>query len=144
MLTLPQPIAAQIHAHAERDYPHECCGVLLGSFANGRWSIAAALPAANSEAQSPQNRYSIDARELVRIHREAARQGLDIAGFYHSHPDHPAMWSPTDLAEAHWLGCLYLITELRAGKAVTTNAFLLAGNSEEEKHFLPVAIEPTS
>jgi proteasome lid subunit RPN8/RPN11 len=71
----------------------------------------------------------------VRIEREAGRQGLGIAGFYHSHPDHPAQWSPTDLAEAHWLGCVYVITAVAHGKATDTNCFLLAGATEEDKRF---------
>jgi proteasome lid subunit RPN8/RPN11 len=71
----------------------------------------------------------------VKIEREARRQGIDIAGFYHSHPDHPAQWSATDLAEAHWLGCCYVITAVAEGKATVTNSFLLAGITEEDKRF---------
>jgi proteasome lid subunit RPN8/RPN11 len=71
------------------------------------------------------------------------RQGLDIAGFYHSHPDHPAQWSQTDFAEAHWLGCTYVITEVASGHAAITNAFLLTGPSEEEKRFEPQPIQLT-
>jgi proteasome lid subunit RPN8/RPN11 len=60
---------------------------------------------------------------------------LDIAGFYHSHPDHPAQWSQTDLAEAHWLGCSYVITAVAKGVAAQTNSFHLAGDTEENKRF---------
>jgi proteasome lid subunit RPN8/RPN11 len=80
------------------------------------------------------NRYQISPAELVRIQREAMLAGRDIVGFYHSHPDHPARWSATDLAEAHWTGCSYLITSVELGRAVLTNSFLLLGH-EEEKHF---------
>ncbi|HEY9127608.1 MAG TPA: M67 family metallopeptidase [Acidobacteriaceae bacterium] len=143
MLILPQSIAEQICAHAERDYPNECCGILLGSFSYGQWQLTSAISVGNV-ASTPRNRYQIAPAQLVRIAREASRQGLDIAGFYHSHPDHPAIWSQTDLAEAHWLGCLYLIFELRNGKTTAGNAFLLTGDSEEEKHFvqIPMTIEP--
>jgi proteasome lid subunit RPN8/RPN11 len=55
-------------------------------------------------------------------------------GFYHSHPDHPARWSATDLAEAHWTGCSYVITSVEEGRAALTNAFLLVGE-EDGKHF---------
>ena len=64
-----------------------------------------------------------------------------IAGFYHSHPDHPAQWSQTDFAEAHWVGCCYVITEVAQGKAATTNSFLLAGTTEEDKRFEMQTIE---
>jgi proteasome lid subunit RPN8/RPN11 len=60
--------------------------------------------------------------------------GLDIVGFYHSHPDHPARWSATDLAEAHWTGCSYVITSVEKGHAELTNSFLLQ-DQEEAKHF---------
>jgi proteasome lid subunit RPN8/RPN11 len=70
----------------------------------------------------------------VRIQREAMLAGHDIVGFYHSHPDHPARWSATDLAEAHWTGCSYVITSVDQGRAVLTNSFLLL-DQEEAKRF---------
>jgi proteasome lid subunit RPN8/RPN11 len=98
------------------------------------------LRAGNTRTDSAHNRYSIAPVELVGIEREARRQGLEIAGFYHSHPDHPAQWSSTDLAEAHWLGCSYVITAVAKGKADITNSFHLDGASEEEKRFVQQAI----
>ncbi len=87
----------------------------------------------NTRVDSPHNRYHIDPRELVRIQREARERGVDIVGFYHSHPDHPARWSQTDLAEAHWVGCSYVITSVEKGKAAVTNSFELTGTEEEDK-----------
>ena len=84
---------------------------------------------------SPQNRYQIDPHELVKIQRQGRERDEDIIGFYHSHPDHPAQWSTTDLAEAHWFGCSYVITAVQSGRAVVTNSFLLMGAEDEEKHF---------
>jgi proteasome lid subunit RPN8/RPN11 len=78
---------------------------------------------------------------LVKIEREARQQGLSIGGFYHSHPDHLPQWSQTDLAEAHWLGCSYVITAVAQGKAPVTNSFLLAGETEENKRFEAEPIE---
>jgi len=131
----------QIRAHGEETYPHECCGALLGHFMEGDWTIVSAVPAGNTRTDSAHNRYHIDPVELVRIERDARRQNLEIAGFYHSHPDHPAQWSTTDFAEAHWLGCCYMITEVAQGKAAVTNSFLLAGTTEEDKRFEPQTIE---
>ncbi len=79
--------------------------------------------------------------ELIRVQRQARARGLDIVGFYHSHPDHPAQWSSTDIAEAHWLGCSYIITRVAHGSADVTNSFLLHGTSEEDKHFNDEPIE---
>ena len=135
VLNISKSVYDQLRAHGEETYPHECCGVLLGQFAEGNWQVTAAVRAGNTRTDSAHNRYNIDPAELVRTQREAMRQGLDIAGFYHSHPDHPARWSATDFAEAHWIGCSYVITEVAKGQAAVTNAFLLAGTSEENKLF---------
>ena len=134
-LRLSQAVYHQIRLHGEQTYPHECCGALLGRSTADGWQIEAAIPAGNTRTDSAHNRYQIAPLELVRIERDARRQGLGIAGFYHSHPDHPAQWSPTDFAEAHWLACSYVITQVAHGKAAVTNSFLLAGATEEEKRF---------
>jgi proteasome lid subunit RPN8/RPN11 len=135
VLRLTEAIYQQIRAHGEQTYPHECCGALLGHSMQEGWDVVAAVPAGNTRTDSAHNRYQIAPLELVKIEREARKQGLGIAGFYHSHPDHPAQWSQTDFAEAHWLGCSYVITEVANGKAAVTNSFHLAGASEEEKRF---------
>lgn len=141
-----------IRTHGEETYPHECCGALLARAGASldlphersgpqaqtgpdKREIVAAVRAGNTRTDSAHNRYQIAPVELVKIEREARRQGLEIAGFYHSHPDHPAQWSQTDLAEAHWLGCSYVITAVDHGKATETNSFLLAGATEEDKRF---------
>jgi proteasome lid subunit RPN8/RPN11 len=139
-LQISEAIFDAIRAHGEETYPHECCGVLLGrSTANG-WKVVDAVRAENRRTDSAHNRYLIAPIELVKIQRQAQQQGLDIAGFYHSHPDHPAQWSPTDFAEAHWIGCSYVITEVAGAKAQVTNSFLLAGTTEEDKRFEPETI----
>ena len=139
-LKIPKSIFDSIRSHGEETYPHECCGVLLGRPSPEGWQVHSAVRAGNTRTDSAHNRYHIAPVELVKIQREAVRQGLDIAGFYHSHPDHPAQWSPTDFAEAHWIGCSYVITEVAHGKAAVTNSFLLAGATEEDKRFEDQAI----
>src|SRR5271154_6533786 len=79
--------------------------------------------------------------ECCGIQLEGRQRGEDIIGFYHSHPDHPAMWSQTDLAEAHWFSCSYVITSVDKGKAVLTNAFELAGSDENDKKLMDEKIE---
>jgi proteasome lid subunit RPN8/RPN11 len=140
VLHIPAAVYDSMRTHGEETYPHECCGVLLGQFVQDDWHVSAAVRAGNMRIDSAHNRYSIDPAELVRIQRDAMRQKLDIAGFYHSHPDHPAQWSATDFAEAHWIGCSYVITEVRSGRAAVTNAFLLAGVTEEGKRFEPMEV----
>ena len=135
VLRLTGALYDEIRAHGEETYPHECCGALLGKSTTDGWQIEAAVRAGNTRTDSAHNRYQIAPDDLVKIEREARRMHLEIAGFYHSHPDHPAQWSATDFAEAHWLGSSYVITSVAEGKATVTNSFLLAGASEEEKRF---------
>ena len=133
----------KIRAHGEETYPHECCGALIGKPTADGWSVTGAVRAGNARTDSAHNRYSIAPIELIRIERQARQQQSEIAGFYHSHPDYPAQWSPTDFAEAHWLGCLYVITAVAKGRAEVTNAFLLTGKNEDEKRFDPATIAVT-
>jgi proteasome lid subunit RPN8/RPN11 len=124
-----------IRRHGERTYPHECCGVLLGRSDEDGNAVEAAIEAGNTRTDSAHNRYNIAPQELIRIQRQGRERGLDIVGFYHSHPDHPAQWSKTDFEEAHWIGCSYVITSVEQGVAKVTNAFLLTGTGEEDKRF---------
>jgi proteasome lid subunit RPN8/RPN11 len=137
MLKLSRSGYVSLRQHGEETYPHECCGVLLGRFENdGSKTVSRIARCGNTRADSPHNRYHIDPRELIGIQREGRERGEDIVGFYHSHPDHPAQWSPTDLAEAHWFGCSYAITSVEKGTATTTNSFELAGSDEDDKKFV--------
>lgn len=130
-----------LRAHGEETYPHECCGVLLGkSEAEGN-HVQQIVRAGNTRTDSAHNRYNIAPQELVKIQRQARGLGLDIVGFYHSHPDHPAQWSQTDIAEAHWLACSYIITSVEKGTAKITNSFLLTGTNEDEKRFEDEAVQ---
>lgn len=141
MLKLSRSLYDSLRRHGEETYPHECCGVLLGQMDDDTRLVTSVARCGNTRTDSPQNRYNIDPRELVRIQREGRERGEDIVGFYHSHPDHPACWSQTDFAEAHWYGCSYVITSVEKAKAVTTNAFELTGMDEADKKFLDESIE---
>lgn len=152
MLRIAQAQFDAIRRHGEQTYPNECCGVLLGQMEEDGTMVIEAVSAQNTRSDSAHNRYQIAPQELIRIQQQARRRGLDIVGFYHSHPDHPAEWSKTDLEEAHWIGCSYVITSVkgnaqeRAGdpircRAVETNSFLLAGTREEDKRLEHQSIE---
>jgi proteasome lid subunit RPN8/RPN11 len=141
MLKLNEQVYNAIRHHGEETYPHECCGVLLGRSDDGVNVAEEAVRAGNTRTDSAHNRYHIAPQELVKIQRLGRERGLDIVGFYHSHPDHPAQWSKTDFAEAHWLGCSYVITSVVKGTAEQTNSFLLTGSSEEDKAFQDEPLE---
>ena len=142
MLKLSPSSYSSLRQHGEETYPHECCGVLLGRFeADGTKTVTRVAPCGNTREDSPHNRYHIDPKELIHIQREGRERGEDIVGFYHSHPDHPAQWSQTDLADAHWIGCSYVITSVEKGKAAVTNSFELAGRDENDKKFIDETTE---
>jgi proteasome lid subunit RPN8/RPN11 len=143
VLKVTKAVYEAIRVHGEETYPHECCGALLGRSSDDGWKIEASVKAGNTRTDSAHNRYQIAPVELVKIEREARSKGLSIAGFYHSHPDHPAQWSQTDFAEAHWLGCSYVITAVAQGRATVTNSFLLSGTTEEDKHFEQETVDVT-
>ena len=146
MLKLKEQTYDAIRRHGEETYPHECCGVLLGCSVDGVNAVEDAIRAGNTRTDSAHNRYHIAPQELIKIQRLGRERGLDIVGFYHSHPDHPAQWSQTDFAEAHWLGCSYVITAVEKGVAQQTNSFNLSGSTEEDKALMdePIAVEQQS
>ena len=118
MIQLATEQRNEIAAHGERDYPYECCGLLLGTFTNGgRKTITEIYPISNArEEQAKRNRFLIRPEELLRGEQRAAKRGLDIVGFYHSHPDHPAVPSGYDLEHA-WPVYSYIVVAVSAGAA---------------------------
>jgi proteasome lid subunit RPN8/RPN11 len=103
--------AATLHdiaAHAAEAYPEECCGVLLGVDAGDDRVISSAFAVQNERADERTRRYVIEA-DTIRLAEATARQmGLDIVGFYHSHPDHPALPSMFD-RDHSWPWYTYII-----------------------------------
>jgi proteasome lid subunit RPN8/RPN11 len=134
----------EIRRHGEEAYPHECCGILIGASDGETRVVRSIVRCVNTRTDSPQDRYDIDPRELITAQRVARERGQEIVGFYHSHPDHPAHWSKTDLEQALWTGYSYVITSVEKGKAAATKSFVLVGNSEENKAFEHEDVEVVS
>lgn len=127
-LKIHRELFNQLRQHGERIYPQECCGILVGLVGPENCkTVHRIVPCANISAESLYTHYEISSVDLLRVQSEARTAGQQIVGFYHTHPDHPAHWSSTDLAEAHWTGCSYVITSVEKGKAAVTNSFLLLG-----------------
>ncbi len=144
MVKLKRSEYDEIRRHGEQTYPHECCGILLGNVDGDVRTVQAAVRCNNTRTDSPHDRYDIDPRELIQAQRQARELGIDVVGFYHSHPDHPALWSQTDFDHAHWIGCSYVITSVELGHAAVTNSFALIGSKEEDKALVKeeVIVEP--
>jgi proteasome lid subunit RPN8/RPN11 len=124
MLCLPYACQRMMLKSVEEAYPEEGCGILLGRRGQTADEVTHVLACANVDDE-PRRRYAIAPEELVAAQRQAREQGLEILGFYHSHPDRPAKPSETDLRRAHWSGCVYLICEVRQGKLAGMSAVRL-------------------
>ncbi|MGH9771957.1 MAG: M67 family metallopeptidase [Candidatus Acidiferrales bacterium] len=142
-----------IRRHAGRDYPNECCGAMLGMEINGAKEVVdlapltnlrgdraradELLPLASPERESERNRFLIDPFDMQKVEREARAQGLDVIGFYHSHPDHPARPSNYDRDHAFpWYS--YVIIAVQAGQPGPFASFTLR---EDRSSFEEEAVE---
>jgi len=121
---VPRSVCDAVVAHARETAPAECCGVLIGTAA----AIVSAVRTGNLSAHP--SRFLIDPADHLRARREARARGLDVVGFYHSHPHSDAAPSPTDLAEASYANHLYLIVGL-AGEAADVRLYRFTGESFE-------------
>ena len=118
VISLTHEQLVQMHAHGERDYPYECCGLMLGRFADGQKQVVETYAISNArEEQAKRNRFLIRPDELMRGEKYARDKGLDVVGFYHSHPDDVAVPSPYDLEHA-WPTYSYIVMSVEKGRAV--------------------------
>ena len=124
MLSLKEEHIVAIKAHAEADYPHECGGLLLGHLENGNSkTIVETLPMENTaDVERRHDRVLIDPRALLRAERYAREKGLDVIGYYHSHPNDEAVPSQFDLDHALPVWS-YVIVSVRGQKAVDWNSW---------------------
>src|ERR1700719_637986 len=126
-LKMSAEIAQKIREDGARGYPNECCGALLGRDADGTGiaatddgviparEIVALFPLVNRREDSPHNRFSVTAEDVRDSEKAAREKGLDVVGWYHSHPDHPARPSQYDREHA-WPWYSYVIVSVANGK----------------------------
>jgi proteasome lid subunit RPN8/RPN11 len=110
----------QVGAHASDGYPYEVCGMLIS--AGGDAVVTQTRRVRNTIVERARDRYEMDPLDQIRIQRECDQTGLEIVGYYHSHPDHPAQASITD-SRRSWAGPVYMIVSCVAGQVVDGNAF---------------------
>jgi proteasome lid subunit RPN8/RPN11 len=116
---------AKITAHLEAAYPYEGCGILIGRFENGDKVVSEVMPTGNARKEDAQhNRYLIPPEQLLEGELRAEALGLEVVGYFHSHPDHPDRPSEFDRENA-WPGYSYLITAVKNGRAATTRSWQL-------------------
>ena len=136
-LRLHAGAAERIRAELCRAYPEEGCGAMLGLDAPEGRTVSRVVPLENARPDSRGNRYAIVPERLLAVDREARAAGLEVVGFYHSHPDHPARPSAFDLEHA-WPHYSYLIVSVARGRAGETTCWRLAA---DRSRFEPEEIE---
>jgi|SRR5665213_1197661 len=151
MLLLNESLNAEIRSHGAKDYPNETCGAMLGTDGSGNAGsgepareVKGLFPLTNRRDDSPRNRFSVTAEDVRAAERAATASGLELIGWYHSHPDHPARPSEYDREHA-WPWYSYVIVSVAAGKPQDMTSWLLAADRaqfHEEQIERPVAAPP--
>jgi len=121
---LPRSVRDAVVAHARDAIPGECCGLLIGSPTTITLSVRA-----GNLSEHP-TRFLIDPKDHIQARRDARAAGLDVVGFYHSHPHSAAVPSATDFAEATYPNHRYLIVGLM-GEAVDVRLYRFTGERFE-------------
>jgi proteasome lid subunit RPN8/RPN11 len=139
-ISIPADAAAEMRRHAEATYPYEACGAIFGTGdgAGDPWRVTSVEPAPNEHADDQHCRYLVSPAFQALAERRALAAGLDVIGWYHSHPEDLARPSEYDRSHA-WVGYAYLVHSVLAGHAVDVNAFTLDAPGGT---FLPVTTEP--
>jgi proteasome lid subunit RPN8/RPN11 len=123
-MELPANLLDAIRDHGREAYPEECCGALLGQRQDGAVSVVRIERLANAREGDRRRRYVIAPDDYVRVEESADRDGLSLVGFYHSHPDHPAV--PSEYDREHALPFFhYLVLTVAAGDPGEATAWIL-------------------
>ena len=141
MIRLSKKIVDEIELHAEQTYPEECCGMILGFSHNGVHFIEEVIKIDNSQDENRRRRFFITPEQYRQAEQLARDLKMELLGFYHSHPDHPAAPSAFDTDHAlPWF--TYIIVSVKQGKAAAMTAWLL---NEERTQFNErvIIVDPT-
>ena len=125
MITLDPKTFEEIREHGREAYPEECCGALLGTAVNGCARVARIARMENARREERRRRYVIEPLEYARIERQADSESLSVLGFYHSHPDHPAV--PSEYDRDHGFPFFhYIVLSVGAGVPGEAASFVLS------------------
>jgi proteasome lid subunit RPN8/RPN11 len=140
VLKISEALAGRIRAHGVETYPHECCGAILGRDGEGAREVLDLMPLANRRDDSPRNRFEVTAEDVRLAEKTARAQNLDLIGWYHSHPDHPARPSEYDRDHA-WPWYSYIIISVQSGQPRDMNSWRLR---DDRSAYDPEAIESSA
>ena len=134
MTSLSQTLSREIERHGERAYPYECVGALFGTREAAGALITEVLPLDNESDQDRRRRFHVADRDYLACERHARDASLELLGFYHSHPGHPAEPSATDVRYALPL-FLYIIISIQSAKyRGQTGCFVLNDDGSKLVH----------
>src|SRR5262245_39852488 len=144
-LNISPELAERIGQHGVETFPHECSGALLGQDPEGQESqdrampreVLALFPLVNRRDDSPRNRLAVTAEDVLAAEKAARGRGLDVVGWYHSHPDHPARPSQFDREHA-WPWYSYVIVSVMSGKPADMTSWRL---NDDRQDYTPERIE---
>jgi proteasome lid subunit RPN8/RPN11 len=136
MIEISREAARVMRSHAEACYPRECCGILVGRETDGRREAVEAIACQNAYQGDQSDRFEIDPKDQLAAQKRSRESGLDVVGFFHSHPDEGAYFSQTDLKN-HWPGYSNVVMSVRGGQYVEAKCFRVidfehSGSEEEE------------
>lgn len=142
LLSISAALAEKIRAHGVETYPHECCGALLGRDGDLQEGVAGRevlvlFPLINRRDDSPRNRFSVTSEDVLAAEKFAREQKLDVVGWYHSHPDHPARPSEFDRDHA-WPWYSYIIVSVHQAVAKDMTSWRL---NDDREAFSPEGVE---
>ena len=144
-LNIGRELAERIGRHGAETFPHECCGALLGRDEAGDGKVGATplrevvelFPLVNRRDDSPRNRFAVTAEDVLEAEKAARKHGLDVVGWYHSHPDHPARPSQFDREHA-WPWYSYVIVSVMSGEPADMTSWRL---NDDRQDYSPERIE---
>ena len=123
-MRLPADLATAMRAMGEGAYPNEGCGIFLGRWEDGKAHVVEVRQGTNLREDRARDRYILDPRDILVAEKDARAKNLEVVGFWHTHPDHPARPSQYD-ADHAWPDYVYLIMAIHSGRLVDQNAFVL-------------------
>ena len=126
-LIISQEFMETIFEHGKKEYPYECCGILIGDYDDRKVDL---VMEAENLRKDREDRFEINPEDLLRGERIARERSMDVIGYYHSHPDHPNEPSEYDRARA-FAGMSYIIVSVRDGKDCDPKSWVLSDDSQQ-------------
>lgn len=135
MIRITKDLAEKIEKHGTETYPDECCGILLGSSDGETHLVKDIAELENNQVENRQRRFLVTPEQYLQAERTASERGMELLGFYHSHPDHPAIPSEFDREHAlPWF--IYIVMSVVGGRPTVMTAWILSDSRDRflERH----------